>query len=80
MHIQFSITWIEFGDFRVVLKCHKNELILLKWYFHIVTATDEYIDSGFLALQLSLDKTYIELTTDKGDEIVEVFESHQLSW
>lgn len=34
-------------------------------YSYLFTATDEYIDSGFLALQRSLDRAFIEQTTDQ---------------
>lgn len=32
---------------------------------YLFTATDEYIDSGFLALQQSLDRAFIEQTADQ---------------
>lgn len=32
------------------------------------TDIDEYVDSGFLALQRSIDKVYIDMTEQKHDE------------
>lgn len=50
-----------------------RDLIFLKYFFRNLIKTvqffvdiDEYIDSGFLALQRSIDKAYIELTTDQS--------------
>lgn len=44
----------------------KTEQIYLNNIYEIANRDiDEYIDSGFLALQRSIDKAYIELTTDQ---------------
>lgn len=37
-----------------------------------VSATDEYIDSGFLALQHSLDRAFIEQTADRSIDTFDV--------
>lgn len=61
-------------------RLHICFLILINWFDGHVqfpfADIDEYMDSGFLALQRSIDKVYIDMTEQKHEEFKVSYRIH----